>query len=218
MRNTFLLFTVLIAMCVFIFCNNAAQSKSLALQKAQAAKVAEDQARQERDRIAEQEARERQKLADQQAEQEAQERRKLAEERAEKAQIKTSIERVLQEDARAPRGAESVAEIVSRMRDIDTSGCPDDFRLAYMNHIHAWESMRQVESDAIAFKKAANSDGVAVEAFIRGMLGDPLGEANKIEAVQTELQREYQAAHSEIKATFNRVEDIAVQNEADLPR
>ena len=57
------------------------------------------------------------------------------------------------------------------MRDIDTSGCPADFREAYLAHIHAWESMVEVEKNASALKTEANSDSTFVEALIRGMLG-----------------------------------------------
>lgn len=218
MRNSILVVLALIGVVYFTSSINAAHSKSIALRQARASKVAEDLAKQERDRVAEQEALEREKAAAEKAAAEARERARVAEEKAAKERVRTSIETVLREDARAPKGAISVAGIVERMRDIDLSRCPEDFRLAYLDHIHAWESMRDVERDAIAFRNEANSDGVMVESFIRGMLGDPLGKAKEIGAAQSELQREYQAARSEIRESFGRVEDIAVQNGANLPR
>ena len=138
--------------------------------------------------------------------------------RGEKEQIKANIERVLQQDAKASEGSETVAKLVARMRAIDTSDCPNEFRLAYLAHIHSWEMMEDVQRDASRLKEEANSDGVLVEAFIRGLLGDPLGKANEIKAAQTQLQRSYQVAHTEIRKTFHHVEEIAIQYDANLPK
>jgi hypothetical protein len=217
MRNSFLVVSALIGVFCFAGSMNAAHSKSVALQKAQADRAAADLARQERDRVAAQEALEREKVAQEKAAQEARERERVAAEKAARERVRANIEMVLREDARIPGGARNVAEIATRMRDIDLSGCPEDFRLAYLDHIHAWETMRDVERDAIALRKEANSDGVMVESFIRGMLGDPFGKANEISAAQSQILRDYKAARSEIKETFDRVEDIAVRNAANLP-
>jgi hypothetical protein len=139
-------------------------------------------------------------------------------EREERQRIKTSIESVLAQDAKTNAGAQSVAEVVDRMRLIDTSACPADFRSAYLDHLYAWKSLADVESNAIAFKKEANSDAVAVEAFIRGYLGDPLGKVNELDAAQTQLQRDYKDARASISQTFHRVEDVAITYGADLPK
>ncbi len=209
MRHTFFLCSALVGMFCFSGCYNTNQSKDAAAQialadKAQSDKAAEDLAKLERDKIA--------------AEQDARERENEAQAQAEKERIKTNIESVLQEDAKAPVGADTVVEIVHRMRDIDISGCPEDFRVAYVAHIHAWEAMREVERNAIAFKKESNADGVLVETFVRGMLGDPLGKVNELAAAQTQLQRDYQSARSEIKETFNRVEELTARYGANLPK
>jgi len=209
MRHTFILCSALIGIICFSGCFNTDQSRIAAAQvalvaKAQADKAAEDLAKLERDKLA--------------AEQEAKEREKEEAARAEKEQIKTNIESVLQQDAKSQVGADTVVEVVQRMRNIDISGCPDDFRVAYVDHIHAWEAMRDVEKNAIAFRKEANSDGVLIESFVRGMLGDPLGKAKELGAAQTQLQRDYQEARSEIKETFNHVEDLTTQYGANLPK
>lgn len=129
-----------------------------------------------------------------------------------------SIERVLQVDAGCVPGARSVAEVVGRMRAIATAGCPADFRVAYLAHLHAWELLADVEREAANFRAEANEDGVLIESFLRGLLGDPLGKANELRAAQTELQRHYQTAQQQIKQTFHRVEEVAVLHGASLPR
>src|SRR4051812_5567700 len=100
MRNSFLVVSALIGVFYFAGSMNAAHSKSVALQQAQADKAAADLARQERDRVAAQEALERERVAEEKAAKEAREREKIAEERAARERIKTSIEMVLREDAR----------------------------------------------------------------------------------------------------------------------
>ena len=83
-----------------------------------------------------------------------------------------NVERVLNEDAKTAAGANSIAEIVSRMRAIDLDGCPQDFTLAYISHIHAWESAILVEREAAAFKANFDSSATVMEAFIRGLALD----------------------------------------------
>jgi hypothetical protein len=127
-----------------------------------------------------------------------------------------NIERVLAEDRVASKQATSVADVVARMRAVNASGCPNDFKAAYLAHIHAWETMATVEQEAIAFKSRNDSAGVMVESFIRGFLGDPLGTANEIAAEQSELARDYNVASRQIKATYDRLEEIAVGQGANL--
>jgi hypothetical protein len=136
---------------------------------------------------------------------------------AEEERARKSIERVLAADKGTTAGATSVAQVVNRMRAIDTAGCPNDFRAAYLAHIHAWEMMADVEKDAIALKADSESGATLVESFIRGFLGDPFGKANEIQAAQTQLQRNYQAANQQIKSTFHRVEEVAVLHGVTLP-
>lgn len=128
-----------------------------------------------------------------------------------------NIERVLQQDALTSRGAKTVAEVVSRLRGIDTTGCPNDFKAAFLTHIHAWENMADVEQEAIALKANSESGDAMAEAFIRGFLGDPFGKANEIVAAKNQLQRNYQVAYRQVKTTYQRVEEIAVANGASLP-
>jgi hypothetical protein len=129
-----------------------------------------------------------------------------------------NIERVLREDAETTKGANSVAQVVSRMAAINTSRCPNDFRAAFLAHIHAWKMLAEVEKEAIVLKANNESGATFVESLIRGFLGDPFGKANEIIAAGNQVQWKYQAACQEIRLTYNRVEEIAVAHGANLPR
>jgi hypothetical protein len=129
-----------------------------------------------------------------------------------------NVERVLKEDQAACIWAQTAAGAAASMRAIDTSACPNDFRAAYLAHVHAWEAMAAVEREAAAFRARNDPEGVLVESFIRGLLGDPLGKANQVAAEQGELLRGYNAASRGIRETFNRVEEVAVGHGAKLPK
>ncbi|MBO4422054.1 MAG: hypothetical protein J5879_01340, partial [Clostridia bacterium] len=89
--------------------------------------------------------------------------------------------------------------VVSRMRAIDTSDCPGDFRMAYERHIHAWEGMRdQVLSEP---------DGVLESlfvGFINGLSGDFTGGL-------ADMGKAEQYWNQQIKDTFNEVRAVALK-------
>jgi hypothetical protein len=128
------------------------------------------------------------------------------------------ITSVLEQDRQANTGAQSVADVVRRMRAIDLNGCPDDFRVAYHKHIEAWEMMASVEANVRAFQNQNDPASVVVESFVRGFLADPFGKANELKAAQNQLQREYQDALRQVHATWDEVEDSAARHGAKLPQ
>ena len=129
----------------------------------------------------------------------------------------TEIEEVMKHDATCNQGAKSVAEVVSHMRAIDTSTCPNDFRAAYLAHVHAWDMMADVEQEATALKNESESAAMMVESFIRGFIGDPFGKTTEIIDAQGQLQKKCKEAAEQVKLTFHRVEEIAVAHGARLP-
>lgn len=130
---------------------------------------------------------------------------------------RNAIQRVLDQNARVTDNATSVAQIVSRMRAIDCSNCPSDFRQAYVTHIHAWEMLASVETQAKQYGTNYFSGEAMIESFIRGAMGDPFGKAQEAIAAKNQLQQSYQYATNQIKLTLNRVEEIAVGYGASLP-
>jgi hypothetical protein len=129
-----------------------------------------------------------------------------------------NIERVLAADRKANESATSVSTVVAAMRKIDTSGCPNDFRAAFLAHIHAWENLGEVETAALRFKSTSESGEVMAESFIRGLLGDPFGKTNEIMQAQNQLQAAAQNASQEVKSTYRRVEEVAILHGANTQR
>jgi len=131
---------------------------------------------------------------------------------------KEAIEQVLKSDSRSTVNTTSVAAVVSRMRRIDLSKCPNDFKAVYLEHIHAWEQLADVERDATTFDAEFNSGGALLEAFIRGFMGDPFGKANEGNAEQRRIRARYQKAMTEVRETFQRVEVSAARYGASRPK
>jgi hypothetical protein len=106
---------------------------------------------------------------------------------------------VLQEHDQIGESA-SISEVVTRMRAIDTSACPTDFRMAYLKHIHAWEEERKVELEA---KKLGEPDGFwdAVPKYGRAM----------------SLKGASDSASEETIQTYQEIEKVAVFRRAKLP-
>lgn len=129
-----------------------------------------------------------------------------------------NIERVLREDVAANAGATSVGQVASRMRAINTTGCPRDFAAAYLTHVHAWETMAEVEREIIAFHAHSQSGEVMAEAFIRGFLGDPFGKVSELAALHGDIGRRAHGAQQQIRVTFQDVERVAVNHGARLQR
>ncbi len=131
---------------------------------------------------------------------------------------KDAVQQVLRADSRSTTNVSSVSAVVIRMRRIDLSKCPNDFKAAYMEHIHAWELLADVERDAIAFDRDFNSGGAMFEAFVRGLMLDPFGKAREATAEQNRLKANYQMATTEIRETFQRVERSGTTYGAQLSK
>ncbi len=119
------------------------------------------------------------------------------------------IENVLEQDSKTQLNLpenerEAIQVIVIRMRAIDTSGCPGEFRAVYERHIHAWEGMRdQVLSEPDGFLEGA------LVGLLNGLAGDFTGGTADIAQA-----RNYWSA--QIRDTWNEVRALAMQYGADI--
>lgn len=127
------------------------------------------------------------------------------------ARSKAAIENVMKLDSQASFGASSVAPIVDKMRSIDLTACPNDFREAYVRHIHAWELALEVENEIKQFTADNNSASKMIEAFVRGFFFD-LSVVTEGYTVQKAIEEKYRTATAQVQLTYREVEQVAVRH------
>ena len=130
---------------------------------------------------------------------------------------KAAIESVLAQDSGSSSNVKSISEVVTRMRNIDLDGCPDDFRSAYVKHIHAWESAQLLEVDAKSISDRYNSTSALVESFLRGFVFD-FGMVGEAGAAIDKFTARQQQISLDIQRTFQDVETVAIRYGAKLPK
>ncbi|GAB3029651.1 hypothetical protein [Spirosoma pulveris] len=164
-----------------------------------------------------QQAYERQQAEQQRIEQEQAEQRRIEQEQAEQRQkiaYINAINSVLQSDARTSNISDYGSR-TSAMRNIDITQCPQDFGVAYVDHIHAWENRAKIEKARNELKEYG---GLAAAAGLVATLSDseitPFSDyveaTNKLQALANEQD-------TEIRRTWQIVERSAVSYGATLP-
>jgi len=75
---------------------------------------------------------------------------------------RAAIEKVLKLDQEAGRGDGGASQVTAAMRAIDLSDCPDEFREAYKEHIHAWakDDSEAVHATFAEVKRIAHEYGI----------------------------------------------------------
>jgi hypothetical protein len=118
-------------------------------------------------------------------------------------------------------GARATADYAKRMRAIGLNGCPPDFKVAFLAHIHAWESKAEVLQEAVDVTERNNRDNDEIlAAFRRGMRFDSQAlwdRAVAFDAAGQVLQEKLKKADSEVENSWRRVELIAAKYDAKLP-
>jgi hypothetical protein len=128
-----------------------------------------------------------------------------------------AIERVMQADRQAFVGFQHYSEIVPRMRQIDLTGCPNEFQAAYLAHIHAWEEVEQVLRAYEQLNSDDNHSALFWESVLRGFIGDLVTIPARLLEQTQELDKNYAAAQQQVETTYRRLEEIAVSQGAKLP-
>jgi hypothetical protein len=104
----------------------------------------------------------------------------------------------------------------ARMRDIDLSSCPRDFKLAYLDHIHAWEDMARIQQ---AFIKLREQSDLAIVAGMVATLTEAKASpfSDYLEA-EAELDRLGRQADEEITETWQVLERLTISYGGELPK
>lgn len=99
--------------------------------------------------------------------------------------------------------AESALFFADKMQAIDTRGCPQDFRIAFQQHINAWR-------DAAP----AYSQNTTLNVFLEAFAGGLANEYSQIGASQQGAA----IATARINSTYERLTEIAASHGARIPR
>ncbi|WP_198424820.1 hypothetical protein [Spirosoma endbachense] len=176
----------------------------------------EEQLRHERQQ-AEQQRIEQEQAEQQRIEEEQAEQRRIEQEQAEQRQkiaYMSAINSVLQLDA----NTSNISDYTSRaaaMRNIEITQCPQDFAVAYLDHVHAWEDRAKIKSAQNELKEYG---GLAAAAGLIATLtdSDSTPFSDYVEA-ENKLQALANEKIDEIHRTWQLVERTAVSYGATLP-
>ncbi len=112
------------------------------------------------------------------------------------------------------RGATAVA---AAMRQIDLSETPAEYRIAYFDHIAAWENYGKLQDEYANLSSDDSESNVVASSFLCSLLScgatpikDRIDLLNRLRAAMVQ-------ANNEIGTTFHAVERIAVSYDAALP-
>jgi hypothetical protein len=116
-----------------------------------------------------------------------------------------AIERVLAQDRTyaqqrndaASRGAaasDAIAQYVARMKSLDFSGCPPEFREAYIRHANAWQGMQ------IQLASEPSGWDAFLTGFLKGLNGQLDGGSFQMEADRKKHLEKIQASWGEVEA------------------
>jgi GYF domain 2 len=101
---------------------------------------------------------------------------------------------------------QAIASYLSRMRAVDTSDCPADFRVAYKHHLEAWEELQA----AVGELPDSFLEGVFVGA-LNGLL------RGELDGGMTRMLDSIKRASQEVRDSFREVENIAARSDVALP-
>jgi hypothetical protein len=130
------------------------------------------------------------------------------------AAYKTAIEKALHEDALT--GHEPTLDHAAEMRNVDLTGCPEDFRTAYTNHIHAWDDAAKAHQAVEELNSESDAATAAVAlGKIFGTDASAWSDRDQAVVVVTRLQK---AASDAIHSTWATVQQVAAKYGAQVPQ
>ncbi len=124
-----------------------------------------------------------------------------------RAKYKAAIEKALHENALT--GAEPTDLHASAMRKVDLSDCPDDFRAAYVKHIHALEAKSKVRQAHAELDHESDADAEIVAGTLAALFGTYDTPWRDQVAAVKELDKLEWGATAEAGATLREIDEVA---------
>ncbi|AIE85668.1 hypothetical protein [Fimbriimonas ginsengisoli] len=142
---------------------------------------------------------------------------KIDEEAAARQAAKVAIQPVMDQFNHSIRGSTDdlhstvgdlpiVATLARYLHDVDTSKCPDDFRAATLDCVHAWEDVGNAHAKFVAFQEEARDKGKIV-----GVMLNPLDRTRDLLAERKQHEDEIAAANDRVYKTFQAMETVALK-------
>lgn len=103
--------------------------------------------------------------------------------------------------------------VLSAERSTDVSGCPDDFRNAYTDHVSDWEKLISDFESYKQFSDSTQSGEALLQDMISGANGDYSPEQNQL-SEDAQRKQELQDDVNAVKASRQKVLDLASANGA----
>ena len=127
---------------------------------------------------------------------------------------KAAIEKALHEDSLT--GKDPSDDHVAAMRKVDLSGCPQDFNVAYVKYIEAWQLAAKVQKAKAELDNEA--DAAAAGGILATLFGSdetPWSDHLQAEARIAQLNLD---AVSQIQSSWNTIGEVAAKYGAQLPQ
>ena len=109
--------------------------------------------------------------------------------------------------------ANNISQYVKQARQFEHEKLPQEFAIAYLSHLNAWENEARVVANHPYFGTFASN---AAEGFFRGLMGDISGGYFEKESAISNWQSQVQNAEAQIANTWHDVEIIAIQHGVKL--
>ena len=107
------------------------------------------------------------------------------------------------EASRQPTPEQKIDFVTRSFQSLDTSECPEDFRVAFQSHVNAW----------LQFQAMSGQNTLAAN-FVEGFLGGFTGDTSKIGQTDGNAS----AANQYVNNTYFRLTEIAAAHGARVPR
>jgi len=121
-----------------------------------------------------------------------------------------SITKVLQQD-KETEGIKDDGQRIKQMRDIDLSECPEDFRGAYVDNIHAWEDAAPIDVALAQLQSKSVRDDATLAGILATLFNSEKTPYSDWQDAIEGLKQKRREASDKINDTWKIVENIAVK-------